>query len=298
MFRVLAALILCLIVGSHAFGQTGADPRAITMTRLAKPITVDLMEVRLEDVVQYLATVGQLEFEPMWEDDTGNDGLDKDAIVNLRASNLTILSILERILDTGSDGFSASTWQLTPEGIVQIGPRSRLNAYATLKIYDIQDLLFHVNDYTTVPELDLDAAVQQSQGGGGGGGGGQSIFQDNEEDTGPLPTQEELAQQLIDLIVEFVEPSEWVDNGGDGGSIRFWRGTLLVRAPDYIHRQLGGYTFWPGAVPKRMTDRAQSWRNTTANAVTISQAPANANPVPASTPTDAATTPAGSPDAH
>ena len=28
-------------------------------------------------------------------------------------------------------------------------------------------------------------------------------------------------------------------------SIRFWQGALLVNAPDYIHRGIGGYPYWP-----------------------------------------------------
>ncbi|MCH8006059.1 MAG: hypothetical protein IH888_07505, partial [Planctomycetes bacterium] len=32
-------------------------------------------------------------------------------------------------------------------------------------------------------------------------------------------------------------------NGGDFATISYYTGTLIVRAPDYIHRQLGGYPF-------------------------------------------------------
>ena len=292
MVRLIAALMVCLCVVPVANAQSGVDPRRVALDHLAKRITVDLDEARMEDVVQYLSTVGSLEFEPMWEDDTGREGLDKDALVSMRASNLPILSILERILEKGTDGFSGNAWQLTREGIVQIGPKSRLNEFATLKLYDIQDLLFRVNNYTTVPELDLDAAVQQSQG-GGGGGGGQSIFTDDEEDDANRPTTEEEAQQLIDLIVETVEPNEWEDNGGNGGSIRFWRGSLLVRAPDYMHRQLGGYDFWPSSVPTRPADRSQAWRATTGNTVTVAEDPSPApTPTPAPEPAPAAEQPA------
>ncbi len=292
MLRVLAVLILCTTIVSQAFAQGGADPRRVTLDRLAKPISVDLEDARLEDVVQFLGTVGTIDFEPMWEDDTGREGLDKDALVSIRASNLPILSILERILDKAAVGFSGNAWQLTREGVVQIGPKGWLNEYSTLKVYDIQDLLFQVNNYTTVPELDLDAAVQQSQG-GGGGGGGQSIFQDDEEDTGPQLTPEQEAEQLIDLIVETIEPSEWEDNGGDGGSIRYWRGSLLVRAPDYIHRQLGGYDFWPSAVPSMATERALSWRERTGNTLVLTNKPAR---VPAAQTPPPAPTPAPAPN--
>ena len=40
-----------------------------------------------------------------------------------------------------------------------------------------------------------------------------------------------------------VEPDAWIDNGGDAASIRFYQGVLIVRAPDYVQRQIGGYPF-------------------------------------------------------
>ena len=39
--------------------------------------------------------------------------------------------------------------------------------------------------------------------------------------------------------------------GGDAASIRYYQGVLIVRAPDYIHRQIGGYPF--GAKRTRST---------------------------------------------
>lgn len=279
MFRFIAACILCAAFVSQAWAQVQADPRRETLNKLAKRVNVDLADARLEDVVQFISTIGSLEFEVYWQDDTGRDGLDKDAQVSIRASNLPILSIVERILTKTNTGFGGNGWQLTPEGIVQIGPKSRLNESATLKVYDIQDLLFEVNNYTEVPELDLDAAVQQSQG-GGGGGGGQGIFEDTEEEDANQPTTEEKARQLIDIIQESIDPDEWIDNGGDGASIRYYRGTLLVRAPDYIHRQLGGYDFWPKAVPTRLADRSRDWRDRTGNTVVVS-APKTPAPTPA-----------------
>lgn len=282
MARLILTMVVVAMCAAYAFAQSGrvVDPRSEALERLAKRVNVDLQDARLEDVVQFLSTIGSIEFDPAWEDDTGREGLDRDAMVSIRASNLPILSILERILDKSGDTFSGNTWQLTPDGLIEIGPKSRLNDGATLKVYDIQDLLFEVNSYTSVPELDLDAAVQQSQGGGGGGGGGQSIFEDDEEDTEPRLSPEEQAQRLIDLIVETIEPDQWLDNGGDGASVRFYKGTLLVRAPDYIHRQLGGYDFWPRGVPRRVSERAQDWRERSGNTVVVQAKPA-AEPVSA-----------------
>ena len=55
------------------------------------------------------------------------------------------------------------------------------------------------------------------------------------------------SQKIISIITSTVEPEQWIDNGGDAASIKFWNGTLLVNAPDYIHRELAGYPYWPNS---------------------------------------------------
>lgn len=41
-----------------------------------------------------------------------------------------------------------------------------------------------------------------------------------------------------------MEPEQWLTGGGTA-SIRYFQNSLLVRAPDFVHRQLGGYPWWP-----------------------------------------------------
>jgi len=43
--------------------------------------------------------------------------------------------------------------------------------------------------------------------------------------------------------MDAVEPDAWVERGGGDATIRYYTGTLIVRAPDFVHRQLGGYPF-------------------------------------------------------
>ncbi|MCH2161390.1 MAG: hypothetical protein MK085_05905, partial [Phycisphaerales bacterium] len=56
-------------------------------------------------------------------------------------------------------------------------------------------------------------------------------------------SEEEKVEQIIDIILEVVEPEMWVENGGDAASIRYYQGVLIVRAPDFVHRLIGGYPF-------------------------------------------------------
>ena len=237
--------------------QRVADPRAVALDRLSRPISVSLENERLEDVIKFLATVSNTTIDPLWLDDRGSTGLDRDARVSVRAHEVPVLTVLERALQRVQDSFDGNSWSMTEDGIIEVGPKSRLNRRTELKIYDIQDLLFQIPNYADAPEIDIDQATQQT---GGGGGGTGSIFdQDDQDDREQRRSTEDQALELIDIIIETIEPEQWRDNGGDAATIRFYRGTLIVRAPDYIHRQLGGYDFWPRGLSRRYSDRQRQY---------------------------------------
>jgi hypothetical protein len=234
--------VIGLLVASNVWAQNGRgpDPRRVTLQRMSASVSLELEDARLEDVFLSLVQLSNADIEPLWLDDDHTEGLDREDTISLRVVNRPLLEVLEQVLDRAESEFEENSWQLTPAGVIEAGPKSRLNRRLVLKVYDIQDLLFEVRNYAAVPELDLDAAISQSSS-GGGGGGGSSIFQDDEEDDkGEDLTDEQLAQRILDLIEEFVEPEQWTE---EGISARFYRGTFFIRAPDYIHRQLGGYTF-------------------------------------------------------
>ncbi len=217
-----------------------ADPRAVTFERMLKPVTIDLADVRLEDAVEFLRVVTNAPLEVHWLD-ASRPGLDPDAPVTISASGSSALSILQRILDKAGDEFDAATWQMTPEGVMEVGPRSVLNRRATLIVYDVRDLTFPIPDYKDVPELNLNAAVRQTGGGGGGG-----IFQQLGQQRSDVDTRAE-TQRIAEILQQNIEFDQWRDHGGEGASLTIYDGSLLVRAPDYIHRQIAGYAWWPAS---------------------------------------------------
>lgn len=249
-----SAILSFTILGSLAFtgvsfarpdAPTSADlhDRAATAAKLRKTITIELNDTRLEDIITFIRDFSGVEIEPYWIDDGGDAGLNKDQHITISVADVSVITLLERVLAKAETDFSPATWQFAPTGgAIEVGPRARLNQQAYLKTYDIQDMLFQIPDFVDAPQLDLDQVLNQGAQGGGGGGG--SVFGG---DTGnqevPFIPQEEFAQRIIDIITENVEPEQWQDAGGDGGSIRHYSGTLLIRAPDYIHRQLSGYPF-------------------------------------------------------
>lgn len=282
------AVTICGEVIAQSVGQRvrSADPRRETLLRMARDVSVELDDVRLQDIVQFVREFTGADIEAYWLSDRFTEGLDPDMEVSITVKDLPALLFVERVLEKVSEDFDPATWQLSSLGTFQIGPKSRLNRQKTLKVYDIQDLMFQIPDFADVPDLDIDSVLNQSQQGGGGGGG--SIFEDTEtqDDIFDQTDDDELAARIVDIITEFIEPDQWLDNGGDGGTIRYYNGTLLIRAPDYIHRQLSGYTFMPARISRAKRADAPRYASgatdtsTTRTTTPTPEAPATAEGTP------------------
>lgn len=219
-----------------------ADPRIRTMTAIMQRITVDLDGVSLEEFVRFIETVADITIEPYWENDRTDIGLVRDSEVSVSVDEVPIINLIERVLRNVTRGeFEEATWQLSPYGELEIGHKSRLNANKTRRVYYILDLLVELPDFNNAPDLSLDQIL-------GGQTGGGSPFDDSDDDEGwPNDRTEvrERAEDLMRLIEEHIEPDQWGDSRGP--RMAFFRNSLIVTAPDYIHRQLGGYPFIPSS---------------------------------------------------
>jgi len=228
-------------------------------------VSVQFQETPARDALKYLETVLGVTIVGRFSDDKTGEGIDPDAPITLNSSDRPAITVLEMMLDQVGDGDQSCTWQLR-DGFIEVGTKERLGSANAreIRFYPIKDMLFEPPMFDNAPSLDLDSALNQgtggqgggsgggggggrgggggSGGGGSGGGGGGSIFGEA-GDEGERPTEAEQAQQIMDLITETVEPEAWETNGGEFATIRYYQGTLIIRAPDFIHRQIGGYPF-------------------------------------------------------
>lgn len=230
----LGVLVLGCSTGARpATGQErrDIDPRARTVEHLRRPVTVSFNDASLRDVVLFFESVTGADIEPLWIDDQHFDGLDPDQRLSLTFNAIPAIRAIERILRRHQAGPTSATWQFAPTGELQIGPKSRLNEFATLRLYDVRDLLFRVGSFRDIPNLGLGQITQ------GQGGSQQSDLEEVDRDT---LTEQDTADRLVGLITRFIEPDQWEAAGGDGATIVFHNGALLVRAPEYIHRQIAG----------------------------------------------------------
>lgn len=189
----------------------------------------------LEDVLSFMATVTNLNFDVDW-DNLEQIGIERDTRVSLELSDVAARTVLDRVLEKASiDEFTRAGWAVQ-DGIVVVSSEDALRKNKFIVIYDVRDLLFQVNNYDQVPELDLDAAIQQGGQGGGGGGGG-SIFEDNEEEE-DQPTEQEQLDQLLEILQTNVDFEGWRDNGGDTGIIQTLNNNLIITNTAKNHREI------------------------------------------------------------
>lgn len=242
------------------FASRGSMLRALLRTG----ITVNFDQTPAKDAFAYVKRVLGVDIVYRWSTDPGaTSGLDPEAPITLNATGAPALAVIERMLEQATN--EPATWQLR-DGYVEVGTKSRLNARNAqeTRIYPIRDLLFEPPMFDNAPDFNLGDAISQGgqSGGGGGGGGNGGGFGGggggggfggggsgggggggppigDPGDPPPRRPAEERAQELIDLITNTVEPDAWIDP--TVATIRYYDGMLIVRAPDYVQRQLGGY---------------------------------------------------------
>lgn len=174
------------------------------------------------------------------------EGCDRSATIFLTLKQKPALVVLERVVEQLSDGEEV-TWQLR-DGVLEIGLKSRFSRRTSQQTitYPIGDLLFTVRDFDNAPEMGTGGgAGGGGVGGGSGGAGGSGGVGFGAPGADPeSPTKQERIDKIIELITKYVEPLQWEQNGGECTIINF-NETLIIRAPDFVHRQIGGYPFVP-----------------------------------------------------
>ena len=189
----------------------------------------------LGDVVSFLETVTQQNFDVDWQS-LELLSIDEQTPVTLRLNNVSVKTVLDRLVDKISDPLAPADWAIN-DGIVQIASDEQLRRNTSLVLYDIRDLLIEVPDYQDAPEIDLQSVLQSQQGGGGGQSpfGGDTQGQDDEE-----RDRQERIDQIIDIIQNNVDFEGWQANGGDTGFIQELNGSLIIRNTPKNHREVQG----------------------------------------------------------
>lgn len=224
-------------------------------------VDVDLDEAPLGEALTAFSRAVRVNLLGLYRRNDSSLGLDREARVSLMLERVTAQEALEAIL-AAATGMVEITWQIRG-GIIECGPKSMLaeSSRREIRVYDITDIRFEVPHFAS-RKFDPEGAQSQRH------------------------RPKEISVSLAKLIVNQVEPEAWkepeptnehgqtlgaANTGGpvipatnlDPNSKQdiYVRGQwaslqiradrdLVVHAPDFIHRQIGGYgALIPPAAP-------------------------------------------------
>jgi type II secretory pathway component GspD/PulD (secretin) len=216
---------------------------------LNKQLGASLPDVRFEEtafeqVMDFLGEMTKVNISVDWTD-LADNGVERDKPVTVRLSNVTFRTVLNEVLSqAGGDVHLAFA---VGDGLLRIATKQKLDRNKLVLIYDIRDLLVNVPQATRQAAFDVTQGMGQGGTSGGGGGGGGGMFggqgggmQQGGDQYGGQNGQQpgQLAQQVIDIIRQTVEPDSWRETGGGDGSIRDLNGQLIIYNTSDAHRQV------------------------------------------------------------
>lgn len=238
-------------------------------------LTVDFDGTRAQDAFNFFENALGVNVTVRFLDEQHLSGIDPETPITLDVENANALDVLEMMLDQCAVD-EPCTWQLR-SSFLEVGTKERLAGEGAqeIRVYPVGDLLYEAPDFYGAPPLLLEDVYRESYlygpygygyGGFGWGGYGGGVlpggFEPSMRGRGRLQTgaftdydagyrdtrreetdsREDNAAELIDTITTMIEPDMWTRNGGSGASLRIVEENILVvRAPDFIHRQIGGY---------------------------------------------------------
>ncbi len=213
-------------------------------------IETGFTDVTVREAFERIEQLTRCRLRPLYISPTEPEGLDPDFRITMATSKRPALDMIEAVIEAIEVGGVPATWQLRHSAF-EISTKTRLGArnMQVLVTYPVLDIVEEVPDYNDPPNLNLGGGgaggggaggggVGGGAGGGGFGGGGGAGGGGVPDDLGGRPLDERM-QELMDLITTMVEPEAWEANGGSYATMRPWKGTLIIRAPHWIQRQLG-----------------------------------------------------------
>ena len=265
MKRIVLAVVLIIVVsappvwgaqrqrsGNRSFKNTGQSGRTVSKARSIRN--------RLNDVFQQ-ATLPEMPARQAldwWSRATGINlvinwrgleelGIDPQTPIDVNLRNVGVGQLLTIILRQLST-VDPMIYQIR-DNYVEVLTKEQADSITETRVYDVNDLLVVVPNFDNAPLFDLNSALENTNSGGSGnstsGNRGSSsesssLFRDTDGGERELPrTRTQRGEELADLIRDAIEPEIWAARGGVHSSIRYYQGNLVVKAPRYVHDQIG-----------------------------------------------------------
>lgn len=242
-----------LLFGSTVCGQDADPPRTAivdqdeALMRMLQETLIDAEYDRIdfERVIDDLRERFNLNIHVSWAQ-LEKIGVRRDERIEVKLKQIPLATLLDIVLrEVGDAEFSLNF--IVSNGILRITSSELTREPTLLRMYDVTDLIesgYAIRRFANTPVLGLELTGREfiggelrreggggfggGGGGGGGRGGGGAIFGDPGDEADRRTVMERL-QEIVDLIVDSVDPELWVQTGGDTASIRAFGTTLLIR---------------------------------------------------------------------
>ncbi|MCZ6836964.1 MAG: hypothetical protein O7G85_14400 [Planctomycetota bacterium] len=290
---VWAAIAALTLSFTHPSGgqstPSDTDVNVALIDRLHETIIdVEYDAIDLEDVIADLREAHDLNIHVSWKHLFSAD-VHKNDRVEIKLRQVSLALLLNMLLDEAQSDILNPLDYSVRGGIVVISTRDLLSRDTILKTYDITDLIesgYSIRRFANTPVLGMKLtgrehlggealrAKPKTRGGGGGNGagGGSGAFGDPTDDPDRLTSMERV-EQIIGLIVDYINPDTWSMNGGEVGMLSVHGNTLFIQhtiddqrnIESFLHLLRQGQPIALDAeaiVVHLRADRAARWRET------------------------------------
>ncbi len=165
-----------------------------------------------------------------------NEGVERDCPIEIKRKNISLKDLLPLVFQQVTDGLPDVELAARTDGnTLMITTRQDIQTKNIVRVYDVQDLLAVAPNFRGM-EVDMSGGARarfRDSTGRNGGEIGPSAEREAGQKLDPV------VKKLIDAITTHIQPLSWKVNGGKG-TIRYFKGRLVVNNNVEVHQLLGG----------------------------------------------------------
>jgi hypothetical protein len=198
---------------------------------------VDIDNAKAKDVFRWWSNSTGIPLVINWREMEAA-GIDADTAIDLHLRNAPAAAVLSLVMKS----LSTETPLLyeTTEHYIRIFTKAEADKDTVTLVYDIKDLVTKIPSFTNAAQFDLNSALSNTSSGGSSGGAQSATTLFTESTNKEVEkTDTEKGEEIASLIRELIEPTIWQELGGQYSSIKYFNGRLVVKAPRYVHAQIG-----------------------------------------------------------
>ncbi len=206
---------------------------------LKRRVPVDFHGLPFDQVIERLVDAQRVNIIVNWHD-LKSAGVKRDVPIDLSIPNeITLQKALTEVLEQAGGGEVELGFSVG-DGTLKIATQRTLDKETYTAVYDIQDLLMEIPNFTDAPTSDLThtyrragrARAQQQESPWRSGDDDDDEQEDN-------PERNSRVKKIIELIQDTVAPDSWVTRGGTVGTINEINGQLVITQNSSSQRAIG-----------------------------------------------------------